>query len=44
MYAIRSYYVQDKSHIVQVGAGYMDVSSGKDGFSYSQHRVSYNVV
>jgi phosphate-selective porin OprO/OprP len=34
-------YMQDKSHIVQVGAGYMGVSSGKDGFSYSQHLVAH---
>jgi phosphate-selective porin OprO and OprP len=34
-------YMQDKNHIVQVGAGYMGVSSGKDGFSYSQHLVAH---
>jgi len=34
-------YMQDKNHIVQAGAGYMGVSSGKDGFSYSQHLVAH---
>ena len=34
-------YMEDKEHIVQLGAGYMNVSSGKDGFSYSQHLVAH---
>ena len=34
-------YMQDKTHLVQVGAGYMRESAGKNGFSYSQHLVAH---
>jgi len=32
---------QDKSHLLQVGASYMNVSSDTDGFNYSQHLVAH---
>lgn len=34
-------YMQDKTHLVQVGAGYMRESAGKNGFGYSQHLVAH---
>lgn len=32
---------QDKTHLIQVGAGYKNVSSAANGFSYSQHLVAH---
>lgn len=32
---------QDKTHLVQVGAGYKNVSSAANGFSFSQHLVAH---
>jgi len=43
-YALRGTFLPynaDKTHLVQVGAGYRGVSSNKNGFGYSQHLTAH---
>ena len=34
-------YMQDKSHLLQIGAGYMNVSDNDSSFKFSQHLVAH---
>ena len=34
-------YMQDKNHLLQIGAGYMNKSDSDNGFSFSQHLVAH---
>jgi len=34
-------YMQDKNHLLQIGAGYLNKSDGDEGFSFSQHLVAH---
>jgi len=43
-YALRGTFLPynaDKTHLIQVGAGYRGVSSNKNGFNYSQHLTAH---